>query len=78
MIYPFPQKPGWKAWGGGGERRGGRSLAILPHLGTLLHLAFVDISLLLLGLSYINGNLKKRTDILSQAFVVIVVTEICA
>lgn len=53
------------------------SLGILCHQVTLFQPTFLDVSLLLLGLPHINGDLKKRTDILSQAFVVIVVAEIC-
>jgi hypothetical protein len=42
------------------------SLTMTPSNNCLLHQAFLHVSLLLLGLSHMNGNLKKRTDILSQ------------
>lgn len=86
-IYPFPQKPGWKAWGRGGESRGAmssRKMAAQVHQGSLVILgteqlpspfAFFNAFLLLLGLAHINGNLKKRTDTLCHIFIVTVAAE---
>lgn len=65
--------------------RSSRQLAAQVHQSSLamtlnnclLHPALLDVSLRLLGLSHMNGNLKISTDTLSQVFVVIVTAEIC-